>query len=92
MALTAARTALLLTLVLLLLTGKTAGQQAGSCKIEEVEAGAWQEAKEVARGAAPALTALVVDLIQPLWSSDCKLMPDKAEVQIADACQNKVGV
>lgn len=74
----------------LLLTRTTAQQAAGKCKIDDLEAAAWQAADQVAKGAAPDLAPLVVDLITPLWTSKCQLMPEKAEVQVVEACQSKM--
>lgn len=82
-----ARCALFCALALLLLARKTS---ASECKIEELQADAWQAADQVATGAAPDLAPLVIKLLTPLWKSECQLMPDKAEVQVVDACQSKV--
>lgn len=84
---TRSRWGMLFALALLLLSRASA---ASECKIEELQADAWQAAEQVATGTAPDLAPLVVKLLTPLWNSECQLMPEKAEVQVVDACQSKV--
>ena len=80
--------ALLASLVLLLACSASAA--AGECKIAEPEASEWQATDQVKAGPAPELAGLVVQLLQPQWASECAIIPDKAEVEVADACQSKV--